>query len=345
MTDNRPEISSTGELLISTDFIDADLRNDYWREATKPFYETTPLRGCTNQQLEGSIKSQEIAELILASIKFNAQRYRRDQRIIALSDLDQYLLAVMTNGNMFGDFANNNITAQSGDVCILDLTQTLQIDVTAGGTLSVLIPRQILAKATNHMNLHGVVLKANQPMSQLLIAYLEGLNSLSVDLKDDDFISVQEALVTILVAALRGTQPADEEKTRPLGIALRQRVLDFIDQNIENPYLSPDFIIQRFNVSRAHLYRAFIKDGGISNAIRDKRLDAAFQAIVHPKFNGQSITHIAFAHGFSNVTHFSRIFRNRFGLTPNEARYERTSAQLTPELQAHLLKFSRKSSL
>lgn len=340
---NRRPVSSTDEVLVSTDLVEDHLRTDFWREVTRPFYETTPLIGSESPLLEGTIRSRQVAGLQFASVTFNAQRYNRDRRIIAWSDLDQYLIAVVA-ADMSGDFAGTSVKAQLRDICVLDLTRVLQSDVAAGGMFSTLIPRRILAKATANANLHGVILKAHLPMTKLLTAYLEGLNDLGGQLSDDEVAAVQEALVTILAAALRGEQPDGAGDLRPLSVALRQRALDFIDHNIKNPDLSPDLILRHFNVSRAHLYRAFAEDGGISTVIRDRRLDAAFLELTRPDVTVRSITEIAFSLGFSNGTHFLRRFRTRFGLTPSEARRERPSRLPAPELQEHFREFGRRVS-
>jgi AraC-like DNA-binding protein len=341
---NRREVSSTDEVLVSTDLVEDRLRSDFWREVTRPFYETTPLIGSESTLLEGTIRLRQVAELQSVSVTFNAQRYNRDRRIIAWSGLDQYLIAVV-GADMSGDFAGTSVKAGSRDICVLDLAQVLQSDVAAGGMFSTLVPRRTLAKATGNANLHGVILKAHLPMTKLVTAYLDGLNDFGGQLSDDEVAAVQEALVTILAAALRGEQSDGAGDLQPLSIALRQRALDFIDRNIKNPDLSPDLILRHFNVSRAHLYRAFAEDGGISSVIWDRRLDEAFLELTRADVTAQSIAEIAFALGFSNGTHFLRRFRTRFGLTPSEARWERPSRQTAPELQAHLLEFGRRVSV
>ena len=337
---NSRETNTTDEVSVSTDLVEDSLRNDFWREVTRPFYETTPLIGSEVPQLEGTIGLRQMAGLQFASVTFNAQRYNRDRRIIAWSGLDQYLIAVAA-ADMSGDFGGTSVTARSGDICVLDLTQTLQSDVGAGGMFSTLIPRRALAKATGHANLHGLILKAHLPMTKLLAAYLGGLRDLGGQMSNDEAAAVQEALVTILAAALRGEQPDGAGDLRPLSIALRQRILDFIDYNIKNPDLSPDFILRRFNVSRAHLYRAFAEDGGISIVIRDRRLDAAFLELTRADVTARSVAEIAYSFGFTSTANFSRRFRTRFGLTPSEVRREGPSRQLTSDLQAHFLDLRR----
>lgn len=337
-SNNRHGMNENDEILVSTDLVEDSLRSDFWREVTRPFYETTPLIGAGRARLEGTIKLRQVAGLQIGSVTFNAQRYNRDRRIIAWSDLDGYLVAIVA-ADMSGDFAGASVAARPGDICVLDLTQTLQSEVTAGGMFSAIIPRRALAKATGHANLHGLVLKGHLPMTKLLTAYLVGLNDLGDQLTDDEAAAVQEALVTILAATLRGEGLEDARRLRPSGAILRQRALDFIDGNINNHDLSPDFIVRSLNVSRAHLYRALAEDGGILSAIRERRLDAAFVELTRADGATRSITEIAFALGFTNATHFLRRFRARFGLTPSQARRERPSREPSSDLQAHFIDF------
>ncbi|PJO48245.1 helix-turn-helix domain-containing protein [Brucella pituitosa] len=339
--DNHSKAAMNEEILVSTNMVEESLRSDFWREASRPFYETTPIIGSNGGPLEGTIKSREVAGLTFATVSFNDQRYRRDRRIIAWSGLDQFLVAVVTGGMIAGDFANTHLTAQTGDICILDLTQILQCEVSAGGTLSALIPRGMLAKATGYSNLHGLVLKSHLPMVTLLTAYLEGLSSLKEHLSNDESGAIQESLVTILAEALRGQRPDNDDRLPPLSMALRQRVLDFVDQHINDPELSLGLILQRFNVSRTHLYRAFAEDGGIATQILGRRLDAAFLELTRTDSHPLSVANIAFAYGFSSSSHFSRCFRMRFGLMPKEARHERLSGSLAQELRTHLLRFGK----
>jgi two-component system response regulator PhoP len=119
-------------------------------------------------------------------------------------------------------------------------------------------------------------------------------------------------------------QVTDELADRPrLEAVLRQRVLAFIQQNIHRPDLSPILITNRFNVSRSHLYRAFASDGGVAKVLRDKRLDAAIQELSRADGSTPSITELAHRLGFSSNNQFLRAFRNRFGITPSQAREKR----------------------
>jgi transcriptional regulator GlxA family with amidase domain len=55
----------------------------------------------------------------------------------------------------------------------------------------------------------------------------------------------------------------------------------------------------------------------------DKRLDRAVDLLRDPRHAGKKIVDIAFATGFTDVSHFNRSFRRRFGDTPSGVRTTR----------------------
>nr|WP_225737270.1 helix-turn-helix domain-containing protein [Dyella acidiphila] len=114
--------------------------------------------------------------------------------------------------------------------------------------------------------------------------------------------------------------PDDGHAVPSLGTRLRQTIVDFIARNLYLSELSPEFLCRRFNVSRAHLYRAFAADGGVAKVLRDMRLDAAYGELTDAGRATRSITEIAYSLGFSSASQLLRSFRTRFGITPKEAR-------------------------
>ncbi|GHE80449.1 hypothetical protein GCM10019059_43340 [Camelimonas fluminis] len=176
-------------------------------------------------------------------------------------------------------------------------------------------------------------------MTRLITTYLEGLVSLQETLGGPQALAAQEALITLLASALTAETPDQTHEQAPLAVALRQRVLMFIQQNLHAKDLSPETIQRQFNVSRAHLYRAFAADGGVAKVVQDKRLDATCLELLKPENAARSITDIAYSMGFSSSNQLLRSFRARFGITPTEARHEGLASGLqnglTPDLQAY----------
>ena len=315
------------DIFISTTMVEAEHRNDFWRAAAGPIFEPSPLPDGRKTPLEGILRARPLGSMVVGSTTFNAQRFSRDRRNIVQSGLDYYFVQIAVAGAMKGEFNGVSVNVEVGDILIADLAQTLTTETRAGCRASTLLPREHLEKAVGFRNLHGIVLKAGCPMTKLIATYLGGLFALSTSFSCTQAEAVEEAVVILLAAALKGETLEKAEEFSPLTLVLRQRVMAFIKQNIHLPEMSQELIQRRFNVSRTHLYRAFAADGGVTKVLRDMRLDAAFVELTRRNRPSRSITQIAASLGFSNGNQFLRGFRARFGVTPSEARAELFIAQ------------------
>ncbi len=328
-------IMAATDILISTDTIEPALRNDYWREVTRPFCDTTPMAGGA-ATLEGTMRIRTVAGLTLGSTSFNAQRYTRDKWTIARSSLDHYLVHVLVAGSIRGDFAGRGAKAAQGGICIIDLSRPYTCEVDAGVRLATTVPRAGIDKLLGARDMHGFVLDSRLPITRLLVNYLQGLHAVSAELSTSEDVAVQEALLSLLSAGLAGTAPARDEPKSVLGRALRARTLAFIETHLADPRLGPDLLMQRFCVSRAHLYRAFAELGGIVQVIKTRRLDAVFTALADPRKATRPVARIAADCGFPDTGKFRKAFVARFGMTPQDARERGSHAAAAPDDAAPL---------
>ena len=264
--------------------------------------------------------SADIAEADEPSDVLSGVARRDDRKIAVQGDRDHYRLHLVTSGALQGNFDGAELLAGVGDICILDLAQIAKRPIEAGTTMSMALPRQALEAVVGKRNLHGAVLKARWPMTRLIASYVRELCLLDVPLPDGQAVAAQEAVLTLLSAALKAHASDDIARTSPLGAGLHQRIVEFMARNIYHLELSPDFLCRRFNVSRAHLHRAFADDGGVAKVLRDMRLDAVYRELTQTDHAPRSITELAYTLGFSSGNQLLRSFRARFRPTPSEAR-------------------------
>lgn len=309
-----------GDVGVSVDVVDADERDVSVRNATWPVVQMVPFVEHDGASRNGSMPSRHTGPPLIGVTASHRQHRHRDWHLVGQGKLDHYLLQLLTPDSLPVDFHDSAPGADVGDICIFDFSQTSQRQVEAGSILSIALPRQGLEKAIGSRNLHGTVLKAHGSMTPLIASVLRGLCSLETPLPDMQAMAAQEAVVTLLSAALKGDVRSGVVGASPLGAGLRQRIVEFITHNVHLLELSPDFLCRRFKVSRAHLYRAFASDGGVAKVLRDIRLDAAYRELTGAARTSRSITEIAYSLGFSSGNQLLRSFRVRFGMTPSEAR-------------------------
>ena len=96
----------------------------------------------------------------------------------------------------------------------------------------------------------------------------------------------------------------------------------FIQRHLTNPNLSVFMIANAINISKSYLYLLFQGEGiTVNRYIWDLRLEKCRADLANPLHSHRTITEIAFAWGFNNSTHFSRLFKERYGLSARAFRY------------------------
>ena len=98
---------------------------------------------------------------------------------------------------------------------------------------------------------------------------------------------------------------------------LMERIMKAINKNLSDSDFNVDMLTQEVGISRAQLHRKMKELTGISTSefIRNIRLEQAARLLKEQKIN---VTQVAYTVGFSNLAHFSTIFRKHFGVSPSE---------------------------
>jgi AraC family transcriptional activator of tynA and feaB len=96
------------------------------------------------------------------------------------------------------------------------------------------------------------------------------------------------------------------------------RVKAYIEANLADPELSVEEIAHSCSISVRALHRHFAEDpaGSVSHYLWHRRLIRCAEALRDPSEAYRSITDVCFSYGFSSSSHFSRLFKDQFGVPP-----------------------------
>ena len=100
-----------------------------------------------------------------------------------------------------------------------------------------------------------------------------------------------------------------------------------IDARLDDPTLDPSIVAAAAGLSVRYA-QALLADQGTSimRLVQSRRIDKCKSALADPAQSHRTVGDIAFAWGFADLTHFSRVFKAHVGMTPGEYRRERSSA-------------------
>lgn len=116
------------------------------------------------------------------------------------------------------------------------------------------------------------------------------------------------------------------EQTRPettdassVGAETLARIRAFIEENLMDPDLSPQSIAVAHHISVRYLHKLFKNDGTtVGQWVRQRRLESCRQDLGRMSHRKPTVAAVAQRWGFRSPSHFSRVFRDAYGMSPRE---------------------------
>ena len=158
-------------------------------------------------------------------------------------------------------------------------------------------------------------------LAPFLASHLEMLAAHGAALTPLDLETVLGGIFRISETLLRSAFATRPESSSSQAGDRLEAVRRHIQRNLHRHDLSVADIAHGTSISRAQLYRLFAsQDKSVHGTLREERLAKSMSYLKQPESGGLSIGAIAYACGFSDQAVFSKLFRQRFDMTPREAR-------------------------
>lgn len=303
---------------VDTTALPTDARVDVWREALSMLFDIEPDQDVSAGGFRGTLTAYHLGPVLLGQTQSEPQRFRRTAGVIGRSAADHYMIQLQCEGGYGAETRRDTFEVGPGDVCIFDLSRPIETATTEFGNLSLVVPRKILAPLLARPDdMHGCVLPAASSVTGVLADHVRSLRKQAPHMRVDEANALAVATVRLVAACAGGNQANHDELALGMSEAVLMRIRRHIDDNLGSPALSPHSLTRAFGLSRASLYRLFEPLGGVAGFIREQRLLRAFRLISRGRAR---ISEVALALGFENETVFGRVFKQRFGMTPREAR-------------------------
>ncbi|MBL1097714.1 helix-turn-helix domain-containing protein [Streptomyces sp. 205] len=133
---------------------------------------------------------------------------------------------------------------------------------------------------------------------------------------------------TDLVATLI-TERAAGDVAGTVGSRDRQtwEVCAYVDRHLGDPGLGPDTIAAAHRMSVRSLHKLFEGEGiTVSRLIQRRRLRECARDLAQGDIGERTVSGVARRWGFTNPAHFSRLFRDAYGMSPSQWRDTRAGA-------------------
>jgi AraC-like DNA-binding protein len=232
---------------------------------------------------------------------------------------DHFVLNIVTAGLVRQAQYNRSSETPANFMSLLHSRGPLETaQLSSTSAIYIRIPGDALRASLNKPEDHcSIAYDMRSGMGALLAEYIRSTwrERTRLDVKERSDLSSN--FIGLLTSFLRSRDGATNLSSVDVNM---RKAFDFIDQNIGDPNLSPSMIAHATGISVGYLQElARINGTTIGRTIMEKRLVCCHAALTD-KSRRARIIEIAFDHGFNDAAHFSRAFKNRFGLSPREVR-------------------------
>jgi AraC-like DNA-binding protein len=299
----------------------AATREDYWRQVVAQHIVPMEVRfagGPPSPQeaiVAGTAGPVECVESICGP-----GEARRTPRHMSSTDPDHYQLFVQLDGATTAEQPGRRVALAPREFSLSDLAQPFHCVYPARTALLLRFPRPLMPLPERAL---AAVLATRFRGDRGTGALVYGLaRELERHLDDASAPRLGSALLDLLVATLAARLDRQSPATRDAHQrALVHRIHAFIDSRLGDPDLTPASIAAAHHISLRYLHKLFsTEETTVAEHVRRKRLERCRRDLVDPLLADQPVSAVARRWGLPNAAHFSRAFRDAFGLPPGEYR-------------------------
>ncbi|MGH8501379.1 MAG: helix-turn-helix domain-containing protein [Gammaproteobacteria bacterium] len=296
-----------------------------WKEAASDRLVELDFRIFNRDEFTGSILHRDLAMLSLTqvlAVAHFAKRITRSRRQIARSAEDFFLVCLQLKGVSRLHQDGREAIVNPGEFVLSDSTRPYELVMDEDYQLITLrIPRPTLASRLRGCEtLTAITAPAADGPARMLLQMVHTVCDEGGSWHPGVALDIADGLLGVLVGELRALRDMDLPAARSSDKQVA-RIKAYVIAHLDDPELKVSTIARDLGLSPSYLHKVFQPEATtLDRWIWARRLDACERALGDPSTGNQSITEIAFTWGFSDVAHFSRSFRRRFGISPRERR-------------------------
>jgi AraC-like DNA-binding protein len=159
--------------------------------------------------------------------------------------------------------------------------------------------------------------------AEVLAHLMETASGSLESLSDIEWKTIGQSLAELMLTLVHHSEDANADAGTAAQAALLHRICQTIERTLDDPELTPARVAQSEGISERYLQRLFESTGdSFTHYLRERRLHRASLDLGNPAEAHHSVSEIGFRYGFNNAAHFSRAFRDRFGMSPKAYRQQ-----------------------
>ncbi len=288
-----------------------------------------PLQITAGAHFEGAIRWRYIEGVCVSEITASPHSVLRTPSLISQDDLRHYKLSLQLRGTGLVAQDGREAVLRPGDLCLydtsrpytLEFAQDVQCLVMAFPQTVFDVPRSLIDRIT------AVRLSGDHGIGALISPFMMHLAENLGELSGVTGIRILRSSLDLLTALVYAQLSQEHDHWGESRRIETQSLKLYIDEHLGDPSLSAATIARAHFMSVRYLQYLFREESlTVSGHIRARRLDHCAIDLSDPAQASLSVLQIAQRWGFPDASHFSKVFKAHFGLSPREFRSRRLAS-------------------
>lgn len=317
---------------FSTAAVEPRSQLSYWREvvcATFVGLDVEPPQRPT-AGFRAEVTAHGLAGMRVATVTSQPHAVVRSPAMIRSSPDDDIFVNLAVLGTALMAQDGREAMLRPGDFTFYDSARPCRITCHDPFRLVVLkIPRDVFTvRCKPPADATATAIRGDRGVGSLFSSLLRDVPARTSGLPDPVAEQVGAGVLDLLTSALAeratGVRPALPREAQLL------RARRFITDHLGDPALSPPMVAEALGLSVRYLHALFQSESTSPfRWILEQRLELAARLLADPRQASRSVTSVAFGVGFKDTAHFSRVFKDRYGVGPRSYR-QRDSSRASP---------------
>lgn len=270
----------------------------------------------------GRLRSRVVDRMSIVEVTATSHEVHRTPALIARAHERYFKLNLQLEGTGLLIQDNREAVLHPGDLAIYDTNRpyTLAFEEQTR-IMVVMFPCDALALPTDYVGqLAAVRMAGDAGLSGIVGQFIRQLAGNLDVLNGPSGSRLATNALDLVSTMLHAEMDISPDRMKPQAL-LAVSVREYIEANLSDPGLSPASIAAAHFISTRHLHNLFHESGTtVAGFIRSQRLDGARRDLRDPLHAGLPVGAVAARWGFLDAAHFSRTFRDAFGVPPSDWR-------------------------
>lgn len=295
-----------------------------WQDIVCDVFVGLDCKSDLGSAFRGSVTQAPLGKAVCSEVCSDRQHVYRTPSRIARSDQDFVLIALGNRGD--GGVAQDGREAviHSGEFALYDTTRPYELKFNGAFTQTIFkVPREMLQRRLGATEtLTAISFGAEVPLERLAYDFIFRLCQSADRLAPGNAAALSEQAVDLLAMALSERLGKTSLPSSTHRSALLYRLKAHIRARLSDPDLSPAETAAALGMSPRYVNDLLAdEDMSFQRYVLAERLAQCRRDLASPVLAHRHISEIAFAWGFNDLSHFGRVFREHFGMSPRDFRH------------------------